>query len=258
MQTRPPKTTVRIGFSLLELQVAFVLFGIALAGLGPLVVMQSRQLQVLEGRFDDQTTYYLAPSTDAWARKLGVAASIQTLDPGPPAPPPVTLIDNDDPGYSETDVGTVDWQTEDRLNAFHGDLRWNIGEGTGDKASWQFTGLEAGWYEVLVTFPNEGNQASDAPYTVYDGSVARGTVRISQKLPPSGAIFDGSRWESLGVFSTSGDTLQVELSDDADGNIVADAVRIVPVRNTVDVISLEKSLVSEDVTAEVSVTVQVP
>src|SRR3972149_1390366 len=37
----------RRGFSLLELQVAFVLFGIALAGLGPLVVMQSRQLQRL-------------------------------------------------------------------------------------------------------------------------------------------------------------------------------------------------------------------
>ena len=252
------KNAPRPGFSLLELQVSFVIFGIALAGLGPLVVMQSRQLQQFESRFDDQTAYYLVPSTDDWARKLGAPASIETEDPGSPSPPPVTLIDDGDPGYSETDVDIIDWQTEFRANAFGGGLRWNNGGGIGDKASWQFTGLEVGWYEVLVTYPNEGNQATDAPFTVYDGAVARGTVRINQQVAPSGAVFEGSPWESLGKFSITGDTLRVELSDDADGNIVADAVRIVPAGNKVDVVSLEKSFVEEEVTAHVSVTVQVP
>ena len=42
------------------------------------------------------------------------------------------------------------------------------------------------------------------------------------------------------------------------GNIIADAVWIVPAGNTVEVVSLERSLTSEDVTANVSVTVQVP
>ena len=56
----------------------------------------------------------------------------------------------------------------------------------------------------------------------------------------------------------SGDTLRVELTDDANGNIIADAVWIVPAGNTVEVVSLERSLTSEDVTANVSVTVQVP
>ncbi len=257
MGLNPSTYKLRIGFSLLELQVAFVIFGIALAGLGPLVVMQSRQLRQFESRFDDQTAYYLVPSTDDWARKLGVPASIRTEDPGAVAPS-VTLIDNGDPGYSETDPGTVDWQGEARANAFGGELRWNDGGGTGDKASWQFTGLEVGWYEVLVTYPSEGNQATDAPFTVYDGAVARGTVRISQKVAPSGAVFEGSPWESLGKFSITGDTLRVELSDDADGNVIADAVRIVAAGNKVEVVSLEKSFSGEDVTAHVSVTVQVP
>lgn len=257
MSFNPSKYTVRIGFSLLELQVAFVVFGIALAGLGPLVVMQSRQVRELEGRFDDQTTYYLVPATDAWARKLGAPASIDTEDPGAAAPP-VTLIDNGDAGYSETDAGPIDWQTGFGASAFGGSFRWNNGGGFGDKAGWQFAELTPGWYEVLVSFANHWSQASNAPYTVYDGAVARGTVRVNQQVAPSGADFEGSPWESLGVFLISGDTLRVELTDDADGNIAADAVRIVPAGNAVEVVSLERSLTSEDVTANVSVTVQVP
>lgn len=257
MRRRPPPRAVRTGFSLLELQVSFVLFGIALAGLGPLVVMQSRQLQRLETRFDGQTTHYLVASDSDWARKLGVPASIRTEDPGP-GTVAATLIDDGDAGYSETDPETIDWCTESRSNAFQADVRWNNGGHAGDKATWQFTDLSPGWYEVLVTYPHEGNQASDAPYTVYDGPTVRGTVRISQKVAPSGPVFEGSRWESLGLFSIAGDTLRVELSDDADGNIVADAVRIVPVRNIVQITSLEKSILSEDVTAHVSIMVQTP
>ncbi len=68
----------RAGISLLELQVALVLFGIALAGLGPLVVMHLKQLKRLENRLSDTSTYYLTPSSDAWARKLGAAAAISS------------------------------------------------------------------------------------------------------------------------------------------------------------------------------------
>jgi prepilin-type N-terminal cleavage/methylation domain-containing protein len=67
---------LRGGFSMLELQVALVVFGIALTGLGPLVVMHSRQLKRLESRFSPQATYYVTPSADLWSRKLGAAASV--------------------------------------------------------------------------------------------------------------------------------------------------------------------------------------
>ncbi len=68
---------------MLELEVALIVFGIALAGLGPHLVMTTKQLKRLESRFGPQTTYYLVPSVDTWSRKLGAAASLTTLDPGP-------------------------------------------------------------------------------------------------------------------------------------------------------------------------------
>ena len=74
------KRRCRGGFSFLELQVAFVVFGIALSGLGPLVVMQLRQMEKLDSRFSDKATHYLVPSSDPWARRLGAVATIQTED----------------------------------------------------------------------------------------------------------------------------------------------------------------------------------
>jgi hypothetical protein len=73
----------RRGSTLLELQVAFIVFGIALTGIGPLVVMHSRQLKKLESRFQPQTTYYVVPAANVWARKLGSAATISTSDSAP-------------------------------------------------------------------------------------------------------------------------------------------------------------------------------
>ena len=248
-----PKIAARPGFSFLELQVAFVLFGIALAGLCPLVVMQSKQLRQLENRLDDQTTYYLVPSTDAWAGKLGAAASIATEDPGPP-PSVVTLIDDGDPGYSNTGANWDQWSSG---HPFQGDYRENENGAGSDKASWEFGGLEAGWYEVLVTWGSEG-WATDAPYTVLDGETVLATVRVNQKNDPSGAVFEGVPWESLGVFSIASGALRVDLSDDADEWVVADAVRIAPAGNIVEVLSLERSCSAEEASARVSVTVQVP
>ena len=89
------------GFTYLELMVALALFGIAVTGTTRLVVMQSRQMSKVEQRLNYETTSYLAPSANAWARKLGAAAAIVSVAPDPPPAPPVTLIDDGDPGYSE-------------------------------------------------------------------------------------------------------------------------------------------------------------
>jgi hypothetical protein len=72
-----------------------VLFGVALTGICPLMVMYSKQLKNLQGRFNPQTAYYLVPSTDPWTRKLGAAASVVTQDPGPPPPPGSSIPAND-------------------------------------------------------------------------------------------------------------------------------------------------------------------
>ncbi len=112
---------------------------------------------------------------------------------------------------------------------------------------------------MLVTFGsglgsyNGDNQAKNAPYTVYDDLVALGTVLVDQHGAPSGPIFEGVRWESLGIFSITSGTLRVELSD-ANGKVVADAVRIVPWGNRIEVLSVQKAIDSEEVTVRVSVT----
>jgi hypothetical protein len=97
MTPRPRRD--RAGYTLLEAQVAFVVLGVALAGICPLVVMQLRVVRRLEARFP-HGTYYLAPAADGWARKLGVPAAVVAADPGTPenvgnATPgqPVTLVD---------------------------------------------------------------------------------------------------------------------------------------------------------------------
>jgi prepilin-type N-terminal cleavage/methylation domain-containing protein len=86
----------RCGFSVLELSVAMVVFGIVLAGLCPHAVMHIKHLRRLESRFSPQTTYYLAPSMDRWVRKLGATATLYSSDPGamtPTAdPPPINEV----------------------------------------------------------------------------------------------------------------------------------------------------------------------
>ena len=78
------------GFSIIEVEVALVLFGIALAGLAPCLVMYTKHLRNLQQRLTPQSAYYLAPSIDSWTRKLGAAATVMTQDPGPTPAQPAT------------------------------------------------------------------------------------------------------------------------------------------------------------------------
>jgi hypothetical protein len=82
----------RPAFSLLELQVAFVVFGIALTGLCPLVVMQTRHVKNLEARLNPQTVYYLVPSSDLWTAKLGAAATVTSQFVAPTPSTPLTPV----------------------------------------------------------------------------------------------------------------------------------------------------------------------
>ena len=190
-----------------------------------------------------------------WARKLGAAASLTTVDPGPPAPPPVVTIDNRDRGYSESGTG---WRGQTQRQAFQGSLRWHAAGTGSNTAHWTFAGLSPGGYKVEATWVPAGNRAGNAPYTVSDGTTDLATLRVNQRVAPAGDLFAGSSWHSLGTFAVATGTLQVRLSDKANGRVIADGVRIIPVQNIVQVLSLDRSLTSEDVTAHVAVTVQVP
>lgn len=248
-------TPRRPGFTFLELQVALVVFAVALSGLYPLVVMQSKHAKKIDGWLSSKSTYFLVPSSDEWARKLGAVASMQTQDPGVKPSAPVMLIDNGETGYVESGAG---WGAETQKKAYKETLRWNSA-GIGDNtATWQFTNIPAGWYDVQVTWLESGNRASNAPYQIFDASKLRGTYLIDQSKAPTGAVFGDRPWQSLATVPISNGSVSVILGDNADGRVIADGVRLIAVRNVVQMLSLEKSLTSESVTARVAVTIKVP
>src|SRR5262249_14248482 len=96
-------------------------------------------------------------------------------------------------------------------------------------ATWQLAGLSAGGYDVQVTWPAQSNWTSSASYQVYDGTTLLTTVRVNQRLAPTGgATVNGTTFQSLGKFAISSGTLKVVLSDAGDGYVIADALRVAP------------------------------
>jgi len=226
----------RRGFSYLEMQVSMGLFVIALTGLGPLTVMHSRQLTSVQNRLDPDNTYYLTPSRDEWARKLGTATSIsvQALPPGaaavpPPPPRQTTIIDDGDADYAHRDLGLYDWWTIWYGTAFQHDFRLNFPDNDGDVAAWSFRGLPAGNYTVYATWIPFAFSASQAEFDVFDDATLVESKQVDQSIAPNDETDDaGVRWEQLGQITFSGNTLQVQLSDrGANGFIVCDAVKVV-------------------------------
>jgi hypothetical protein len=131
------------------------------------------------------------------------------------------IIDNGDPGFSA--VG--EW-TDYRYEGYQGDMHYSwLGSG-GDVATWSFSGLTPGQYRVSASWTIHANRATDAPFTVLDGSTPLGTVRVNQELAPNDFSDAGTTWENLGVFTISGNTLVVRLSDNANEYVIADAIRI--------------------------------
>jgi hypothetical protein len=101
--------------------------------------------------------------------------------------------------------------------------------GTGSNvATWTFT-VTPGQYDVSVTWWAWAGRASNAPYTVLNGSTALGTALVNQQLAPSGLSDQGSTWQDLGSFTILGNQLVVRLSDNANGYVIADAIRIAKV-----------------------------
>ena len=147
------------------------------------------------------------------------------------------LIDDGGAGYSELGA----WQHTRRpvTGAFGEDYAFHAGSNgaSSDKAIWNFAGLPAGRYQVLVTWPAHDTRASNAPFQVFESGASVpllpegspiGTVLVNQHLAPAGAVHGGRPWHSLGVFEIGGNGLRVEQGVTlADGSVAADAVRIV-------------------------------
>jgi hypothetical protein len=123
-----------------------------------------------------------------------------------------------DPAVAERTAWAGDWTVSRNVPTYYGDAYQVAEAGTGAAAyTWEAPLPTAGAYEVLAWWPEARDRATDAPYTVHARDGAR-TVRVDQRNR-------GSRWVSLGTFAFEAGPARVVLSDDANGVVVADAVR---------------------------------
>lgn len=137
-------------------------------------------------------------------------------------PPAVAIVDDGDPTFAVS--GEWDqWTGQGYEDDVHESL-----PGTGqDEAVWSFDRLLPGKYRVAATWSEYSNRATNSPFTILDDTIALGTVEVNQQLAPIGFSDQGAQWQTLpGVFTISGHVLRVKLTDDADGRVNADAIRI--------------------------------
>jgi hypothetical protein len=135
------------------------------------------------------------------------------------------IIDNGDAGYTRSING---WTTLTNTLAYGLDYDYHAaGNGSGN-ASYTFTGLESGSYQVLAKWIPFSNRATNAPYTILNGATPIGTVLVNQQLAPAGEVSNGVTWQSLGTFQVTNGTLVVRLNDNANGYVIADSIRVVP------------------------------
>ncbi len=113
-------------------------------------------------------------------------------------------------------------------SAYYGDDHSYARGGHGaDVATYTFTGLDPGIYRVSATWKGDTNRATDAPFSVYDGSNLLGRYRINQQQQPDSFTDGGFAFGNIGSsWNITGSTLVVTLSDDADFYVDSDAIRI--------------------------------
>ncbi len=101
--------------------------------------------------------------------------------------------------------------------------------GSGNKTvRYDFPSVTPGQYRVWTLFVPNPSNATDVPYSVYDGTKLLRTTYVNQSRVFKGYDLDGDgkQWYNVGEFEIRGDKLSVTISDGASGGTVtADAVR---------------------------------
>jgi hypothetical protein len=128
------------------------------------------------------------------------------------------VADNDAEATFETVSGT--WNRATGVAGYYGDSYRTHPTGTGTAVvRWRPDVPLSGIYQVAVWYTADPNRATNAPYVV-NHTAGQTTVRVNQQTR-------GGQWVSLGNYSfVAGDTGTITLSDNADGYVIADAVRL--------------------------------
>ncbi|MCA9156265.1 MAG: hypothetical protein KDA38_15840, partial [Planctomycetales bacterium] len=155
-------------------------------------------------------------------------------------------------GYTETGS----WSSSTSGGVLGNARTISAGDGS-STAKWTIAGLEPGKYRVLVSWPESSSAATNAPFSVKDANRTLGVTSINQQNPPlAHAIQNGTYYQSLGAFTITTGTLTVELTNEADGDVIADAVRIERVDEEVAAIDPSTTpILSDIVVAKLGATI---
>lgn len=129
-------------------------------------------------------------------------------------------------------------------NAFNGIARRSVSGDGSNTATWTFSNLEDGIYEVAANWQTRGSEATDSPYSINGGTPILLNQRSNPTGPPNllelsnnaGNVFDVIGFQSIANdVIVDASTLTVLLTNDADGRVLADAIAIRKVANLVNV-----------------------
>lgn len=133
----------------------------------------------------------------------------------------VQIIDNSDPGAGFVgDFETVSDGFRERM--------WRAPVNSIEDRAFWIVDVEPGTYEISATWAALSGNSSAAPFTIYDGvtGVALGTTTVNQRELPSSYGENHVAWSDLGTFTTTGNTILVELPATGSNRVVADAIRV--------------------------------
>src|SRR5262249_50258396 len=153
------------------------------------------------------------------------------------APSVDAIVDDGDSEYSQT----PGWLKITNLLSYNLDYDYHAAGSGADTATWTFDDIPAGSYQVFAHWVPFTTRATNAPFTIFDGTTSRGTVLVNQQVSRTDDQSNGVTWESLGTFTSNSGTLSVRLADNANGYVFADAVRIVTAGSIIKVAQMDVS-----------------
>ncbi|MGW0993401.1 golvesin C-terminal-like domain-containing protein, partial [Streptomyces sp. NPDC002523] len=138
-------------------------------------------------------------------------------DDGIPVGKQVVVVDSTDVNNTATQGN---WDASQAMGQWGYDVRTNAAGTGADTFTWQLNIPQDGTYEVFTRYGNVTGAATNAPFTI-----THSTGSVTKSVNESTGSGD---WVSLGSYTfTESGTQKITLSDNANGTVVADGIKLV-------------------------------
>jgi hypothetical protein len=130
---------------------------------------------------------------------------------------PSLLIDNQDSGFKTQG----NWTSSTARPGYSGGNYLYADAGDGSyKTIWSFTIDAKAKYAIYAQWTDYHNRAKDAPYRIYNNGNKLDSVQMNQQV-------NGGQLKLLGNYTLVPGTMDIVLSNNASGIVVADAIKVV-------------------------------